>query len=520
MNLPRFVARTGARWLAVACSLGGAELAAQEQPSPDSMAPGAAVRAHIEQLLDEFDELFAKADVAGYLAKFEADHEGALAMFGEHLAHLSQCTKSTHRESRVVTGPTTVGERLLLRLRHVVHWPAPAGDGEPREPFVEDSYLVVRRADDGGVVPTFAIEMPAETRCVRDGKFRCPPCNYEIGGVDGWLCVPLRRERALTFESATFYLLGTDVACDLSVLVEADPVPAKAAAQRMVHAFAKVEPGAEIALPEQWLPPTHEASPPAGLDGCRVEVRLPNDQPQRGGGRAIFHVLTFGGLQHLLLVRGSKQSLQQHATKVDALASSYMLLEDDCDAAKLALQALRHHLGGVLDGATYRNERYDVVLRGPDGWRAEQRVGGAAFRVRWQAPDGSALWLCALRVPVGMSAWSTEAADVLLRRMCEQKQLAPVDGGDASQQDGEQDGAWRPVAGDAKQQPGASPNPNGGMRKTVQLRHQAHDDPAAPPRRVLHVQLHHDLLLLVDGYGSSDDSRRAIERAIESLRRD
>ena len=454
-------------------------------------------RAGIERLLHELDDLFQRGDIAGYLARFEPDEPGSLAMRGRHLRRLIQLGRVRRRASTIVQGPHTIGERSLVRVRHVMHFPGRTDIAEGG--LVEDSYLAVRCDGADTVVPTFAIEVPPATRCVEGGRLRCPPCNYEIGGVDGFLCVPLRRSRTLALEAASFYLLGTDVVCDVSVRVDARQTPAAEVAQQLAGAFHRIEPDARIGVPDRWRPPMHAASPPPGMDSARLVVEVPSADGRESGCRTIFHVVTFGGLQHLLLLRGRASSLARHRDRVEALFQSYMLLELDCSEAQAAARPLRHHTGGVLDGTTYRNELFDVEMHGPDGWHAEQRVGGAAFRVRWTGPKHGQLWLSGLRVPDGVPAWNRRLADRWIAHHLRKHGLAIDD-------DAEDDGGWHEQA-------------DGSLTRTCVVLQEHPERPDSPARRVLHLALRPDLLLLADGYARTDRQERALRAAIATLRR-
>ena len=49
---------------------------------------------------------------------------------------------------------------------------------------------------------------------------------------------------------------------------------------------------------------------------------------------------------------------------------------------------------------------------------------------------------------------------------------------------------------------------------------QAHPDrPDSPRRRVVHVQLHNDLLLVVDGFGGTEADEQAVRATIRTLKR-
>ncbi|MGC6487191.1 MAG: hypothetical protein ACON4Z_06080 [Planctomycetota bacterium] len=464
-------------------------------------AAGQATTEDVRALLERLDDRFERGDVRGYVAAFDPDNRGAVAMMQRRIERQIAASRSRERTSTVLVGPTSIGRRTMFRVRHDIQLVSRAG---VRRSFVEDTYLTLR-ADGERLTPTFAVEMLPEMDCVQSDKFKCPACNYEIGGVDGFLCVPLRSERSLALESASFYLIGTDVVCDVHVQVQSRPQKAQLAARQLADAFAELAPAAEVGLVTGWVPPVHADAPPAGLDSAQVVVKLRGDS--EAGDRAVFHVVTFGGLQHVLLTRGSADALDAADASLAALYASYSLIERDRDVAEAAALPLRHHLGSSFDGVRYDNARYGVTFAGPAGWRPEHRVGGARFRARWSAPDGSQLWLNGYGVPTGMEAWTRRDADRWIDHRFRERGLLPA----AAQPDGVET-AWHEGA-------------DGALERSIVLeQRQARSEtdrrsPAAPRRRILHVQLYDDLLLIVDGYGASETSERAALDALASLRR-
>jgi hypothetical protein len=197
------------------------------------------------------------------------------------------------------------------------------------------------------------------------------------------------------------------------------------------------------------------------MQGALVAIELPQDFGGDGG-RAVFHVVTFGGLQHLLLVRGSARALRERTDAVDELLRSYRLLETDLHAATTTASALAHHTGGEVDGATYRNRRHRVELAGAPGWRPVMLAGGAALRVVWSSPHGSRLWLTGYEVvPPGMSRWCRATATRWVEQQCERRglELAAGAAGTTSWADDEECGGatrvllGRPRAGEPRREP-------------------------------------------------------------------
>jgi hypothetical protein len=287
------------------------------------------------------------------------------------------------------------------------------------------------------------------------------------------------------------------------VQVEAEPRPARAVALQLATALQELEPTVVVGPPDAWLPPSHAAWPPPALDGARIAVELPQDTPESGGCRTVFHVVTFGGLQHVLLARGSAAGLRAHRAEVDALLASYMLLEADCDLVEAASRPLRHHTGGELHDGHYRNTEFGLEMRGPASWKACQQVGGAAFRVVWTSPLGSRLWLIGLAVPPGLEAWDRETAERWLEHLCQKHGVVP-----------DEAGAPAGVPRDWVSAVDCDDD-----QRTLVLAPRAGADPASPSRRWLHVRLRPDLLVVIDAFGITTDDEAAVREAMTTLRR-
>ncbi|MEC7726921.1 MAG: hypothetical protein VYD05_15470 [Planctomycetota bacterium] len=475
------------RALAAAAIVGGALLGAPSLRAQAAAPP-------VEGLLRALDDRFVRGDVAGYLGRFDADHPGALAVLGRSLQEQVAASRARKRTSSVVAGPVMIGDRALYRVRSAVELVRP--DGAIRR-TVEDAFLATR--DDG--TPTFAVATPASSAPPAARRLESLPCNYAVGGVDGFLCVPLRRQQSLALDAASFYLVGTDVACDVHVQVQRSPTDARRAARELAEAFARLEPTAEVGLATAWRPPRYRLLAPADLDSARVIVQVRRPNHPDGDEQVIFHVVHIGGVQHVLLTRGSAAALAAQARPLDAWYESYALLERDRASDAALDQTLRDHLGSVLQDGRYQNLRFGVSFVGPDGWRAEHRGGGARFRVRWQDAGGSQLWLVGYGLPAGVDAWTQAAVDRWVAHLLRARGLRALTEQPAGVVD-----AWRPLGDRA-------------VERTMTLRVLTPSDPTAPRRRVLHLQLHDDLLLILDGVCATSAAEQAILDARSSLRR-
>ncbi len=509
----RLLSWAGVRRLLVAALLPGATIVglAAQSPAPAGADPKAAAGRlpaasqapdlgadDIRAVLQHLDDCFGRGDTFAYLETFVPDHPGAHAVMARELSRAAAMARRECK-STIVGEPRRLGPRTVVRIHQQLRLENTLGEVAA---YDSHAMLALRRDASGRPVPTLLVEFPATTRQELDAGLRCPACNYEIGGAAGWLCVPQRGDRASALEAASFYLLGTDLACDVSVRIDADAPDAVPLAERLAAALAELEPKARLGAASPWLPPAHRQDPPRGLGGARLEVEVADAAGVADAGRAVFHVLTFGGLQHLLLVRGSQRSLAEHAADVDALLASYRLLERDCDLALAAARPLHHHTGGTLDDGRYDNRLHHVVMRGPAGWKGQLRCGGAAFRVSWQSLDGARLWLTGLSVPPGMQQWTSTTADRYLRQLCRQQGLEPPPAAEPG-----------PGATDWIELAGCSTR-----TRTICCRSAAAaTDPAAPALRWIHLQVHGDLLLIADGYAPTTADEVALRSAFETL---
>lgn len=506
-SLPRLLAALA---VGIACPT---EATTQEQPTAHADAPVAPVATAvdtrgIEAILVQLDDAFQRGDVTAYCSMFLPDHPGVHGIQKQRLEDLVAATPARRRTSTVQGEPRTVGQRTVARVRAKV-WLGESPQGRTRAEFVEDSLLALLLTSDGRIQPTFCVEIPTDWNWSRRNGVRCPPCNYEIGGVAGWLCVPVRGDRANAMEAASFYLLGTDIACDVSVTVDPSPVPAATLVADLGRSLQSLAGGAQLQPAEPWLPPAFVASPPKAVDAARLTIDLPPDGRAEHGGRAWLHVVTIASLQHILLMRGSAASLHAEEAAVRALLGSYRLLQIDGDDTKIATEARLHHCGGQFEGRTYRNDLYRVQMNGPDGWSTQHRAGGAAFRARWNSAAGSSLWLSGHPVPPGMPQWCRETADAWLRDLCAQQGLRITAG----------------PGGDSGWQDEPSPGTSTAAVRTVLLtpltkgRGPAETPDDAVPIRVLRLHLEADLLLLADGLGVTPADQVAVRAALTTLRR-
>ena len=464
--------------------------------------------AAIQRLVADLDAAFNRRDVTAYLAPFAPDHPSAHAMLRLQLERLFAGKLPLRRTTTVEGGPRRVGPRTVVRLRHETVAAPP--DSEPSAPFVTGELLVLRR-DGERAVPTLAVEVPSQYGCDED-RFRCPACNFEIGNSPGWLLAPLAGDRAQAIDAASFYLVGTDVACDVSVRIDPEQPPALALAQRLAALLRENEPTARPGAALAWQPPAYRDDPVPHLGGAQLEVDLPRDDGVRVGRVRLF-VVTYGGLQHIALVRGSKRALAEYDAAVKALLASYRLVDRSSEVATATTLPLRAHTGGELAGTTYRNHKFGLEFLGPTGWQAQLRCGGTAFRVAWTSPSGSRLWLVGYTPPVGLRQWCRVSAERWLTQLCANADLelaSPGATGGANAGSGTAPGAandpWQQRAG-------------GSLYRLVTATARHPGEPGTPQRRLLQIDLAPDLLVVADGFAVTEADEAALRDAFASLLR-
>jgi hypothetical protein len=464
-----------------------AAIAAVAANTACGQATGAAIR--VEEVLRELDALYVRGDAAGYVARFLPGHGEAMAQRERQLAQAFAASRSRQRTSTVLGQPRQLGGHTIVRARYAIALQCADGAAVPGVAFEEECLLALRADGRGRLQPAFEVETTPAPGCVQEDRFRCEACNYEVGGVDGWLCVPLRADRANALEAVIFLRLGSDLVCDVAVQVDPDASPPETVALDLASVL-QPRASATTRQPQAWLPPAHAEMPPAGLRGARLELATGD------GARVAIHVVAFGGLQHLLLLRGREASFAREAAAVAALLGSYRLLERDRDLALAAAEPLRHHAGGTLHGNAYENHRFGVTCDGEPGWTAAQRTGGAAFRVVWTSPAGSRFWLTGHAVPPGMARWCRATADRWLARLCEQ------------------------VAVELRaDDPGCSDWHEEACGALTRVLHGAPRAGAAAPARWLRLLLYDDLLLIADGAAAVADDEPAVRRLLAAVRR-
>lgn len=452
----------------------GPETAGAAPWAPVADAPN---RAALERAVQRLDALLAAADFAAVGRQFEPDHPAAHRLF---LAEVE----------RAGGGPgtsTLVGEARQLPNRIAAVFERPLRNGRTARTVVS---AALTPGDAGPrAVPTFAAVLPigSDPDLVLRGAFRCPPCNFELQGAAGWLCVPQLPCRAQAIEGATFYLTGTDLACDVSVRAPAaGETPAQTAQTLFERLLAT---GSGFAPPGPWLPPAHRERPPVALLGAAFDVR------QADGLRSWGAVVQSGGLQQVFLAQANTAARAWPEAALADLLAGYRLLRTDCGAVEVATDSLRHHTGSTLVGTSFRNDKLGIALDGPPGWRPQLRCTTMAVRAVWTSESGSRLWLGLHPTPDGLDRWCSASADRWLDQLLASAglQLAP---GTTS--------AWR------------EDRQFGGQVRDLECR-SASSDPHRPPQRLLRAYRRDDVLVVLDAIPAVADDLPLLRGALSAL---
>lgn len=440
-------------------------------------------RAGVEKVLAAMDDAFARGDAEGLLATFAPDHPGAQDAFSRRMRDLL-AHAPLRAKSAIVGEPRVVGDRTVALVRREVLRDAAT------MPLISHFYIAFRDAA-AEPVPTFAVEIPTVPgNHVANERFTCPPCNYRVGGAPGWLCVPHCSQQSESMETVSFYLLGTDVAVDVSIKIAETPTTAAAMAKKYADALATSVEGARAGAVEPWTPASLAKVPPR-FDSARVTVSLPFEDAV-----VIFHVAALGTLHHLLALRGSAAGIAANRARVDALLATYELTEPDADLALASARALLHH-SGELSGDRFVHARRGVEVRGPAGWKGAVHAGGFAFQVVWTSPDGAAVLRCTGYLPpAGLPRWRRAEAERWLADMQWQKGFDAVAEGDWQADDG---GSFA-------------------VRTFTCTARGGDASKDAGKRRLLRLCLRDDLVVVFSGHAKSEEHVRALHDAMGSLR--
>jgi len=461
---------------------------------------GDATRAQIdvqrcEALLQSLDELYNAGRAEPYLARFAAEQPMLHALHARQVRtrfdRARSADKDIIRHTRLRLTPRLIGQNTLMAVSYRTSWSDGVGT-----PLSEHGFLVAREYD-GEMVPVIAIEAPA-TADVAVGAVVCPPCNYEVGPAAGWLCVPISRPRSNAMEAATFLLLGTDVAVEVSVQVAATEQPAARVIDRVVGQLLQHVPDASRPMTEPWLPSSLGDRRPAGFSGARVVVDLPDGQ------RTVVYGSVLGTLHHLLLLRGARTAQRRHRPAIQRLLQSYRLVATDQQLAEQAARSLSHHAGGSLtESGGFVSSQHDLVADAPSGWQPALRCAGCVFQVRWDCPRGTGrVWLSAHRPPAGNAHWSPVLADHWLEQFVDRlRQSDPGASIEATP-----DSGWS-AADDTGER----------LRELVLTGGAAPG--ATAQRRQLRLLLRQDLFIVADGYVRRGQDPAAMLAALDSVRR-
>lgn len=453
---------------------------------PAATGAGAVTAAAVASVLQRLDDCFDHRDADRYVETFAWDDPLQRELLHGHLRQLFAGAPLQRRSA--ATGEVhRIGRRSVVFVQRQYR-----RDPQAAAADAADAVWLALGERDGRTVPTAVFAAATSEAGDPQQPFRCPACNYQVGGVDGWLCVPGRPDRAETVENVTFALLGTDVRCDVDVGVGDQAVAAAALATGMADAMRQLLPPTRTGAVEPWLPPSLAAAPPPPVTGARLRLDLPD------GTAVLLHAVCLGALHHTLSVRGAPAALAREATSIAALLSSYRMLQTDVDAATAAAMPIRVHQGSALQDGRYHNQLYHLRCDGPADWQADAKASGAAFSVAWRCPRQTGrMCLTGYLPPPSLAQWLPADADQWLDDLCRRADLRI---------DPEHQGEWcdddKPLL----------------LRQVVLLPRQSTAD--QPERRLLKLVLRPDLLVVLDGYTTAAGDEDALRRAFATLQFD
>ncbi|MEC7583619.1 MAG: hypothetical protein VYE77_04820 [Planctomycetota bacterium] len=454
-----------------------------------------------KQLLRNLDELHNAGELEEYLARFVAEQTLLHDVHARHLqarmAYAQSSNKALVRQSQLLSQPHSLGEHTILGVTYQTSWSDGSGS-----PMSEHGFLVVREAN-GQLVPVLAIETPPKIAATLGqannpsltGGLSCPPCNYQIGPAAGWLCVPVPHTRSHALDAATFLLLGTDIAIDLSVRIGPADETATVMVDRLLDKLLDHAPDGDKHMTQPWLPSSLKDRRPRGLTGAMAIADLPDDQ------RTVIYGTALGRLHHLLLLRGDREAQERHRATIDRLLGSFQLVGLDDPDTDHATRSLNHHSGGHLTkNGNFLSQQHQIRIDGPRGWHPTLRSAGCVFQVRWESPDHDGrLWFSGHRPPSTSNQWTRRLADRWVDRFVANIGQV-VEDSDWSDPDAHGQRGRELVLGRDER-----PTAETGMPMFTQRR--------------LRLLLRQDLFLIADGYVAPDEDPAPVLLALRSMRR-
>jgi len=470
---------------ALSCSLASTPPIAAQQVPTDS-------HHGLRSVLTRLDGLFDGGDVDAYLGAFQPDNPWAHAARQRRLQCLLSAEVRPTRVSRLVGEPRRIGDHTVVRVHHELRRSA---HGEEIA-WSEDTMLALRERADGGWLATLEVPIATPGHLQANDLFVCAACNFQIGGASGWLGVPMEPDWSHSLESVGFWLVGTDLVCEISVNVDGDAPSAERLAQRLAETMLTDIPESTTTPVTPWKPPGQDGPLPPHWTGARLEVSFPDELAADRSARAVLHVVASGPLQHILVARGSEAAMRQQAAALERLLHTYRLLKTNA-ATMAGLAPLLHHTGGRFEGTTYHNEIFYLRCSGPEGWTARHRCGGSAFHVQWNSRHGSSLEMIGHRRPPGVASWTPAKATKFVERLMESAHLTPC---------------LDPTQFTWKKDPAV-----GGMACCITCAPPVGAAGAGGKKRALHLVVRDDVLILFDARIAEAADEAAATAAMRSL---
>lgn len=436
----------------------------------DAQAPS---DAQVAALVAQLDGAFNDRDLEAYLAHFAPSHGETHAVFERWLTALLTGKARLERASTVQRvermGAYAIGE---------VHSSVGLA-GRPDGPSFDHVHLLVTRLSGAATEATLQVEVAPGHASI--GEFRCPACNYRMGGIDGWAVAFLSQDRTRCMEAINFYRLDSDVTVELSVHLADMAEPVSKTMASLCSDLRQARGDLEFDPAWDWTPPAH-CDDELGFDGAAT---IGTDAT----GTLELYVVVRGAMRFTLCVRGPQRVLASRRAEIDELLGTFELLDTTIGVDDMLVQAASMHTGGgVIEQGRYRNEKHRIAFDLPPGWDHVVRPGPFLFRMTLHCPEQrNRLWITAYRPP-GSSTWHRPLAERMVvdhvARMGLEQPTAPE---------------WRDTAG-------------GFALASWQI-------PGTAPRREIWALLADDLLMIVDGAIRDESTQEQMLQTVRSAAR-
>ena len=373
-------------------------------------------------------------------------------------------------------------------------------DGAPEQSTQRECYIAFEgRGDDARILVYDQVDPMAWDHLPDHitGVYSCPACNFRIGAdsLMDWLIVPSPTRISGCIEMISFYRPGEDVRLTLSVHRNDQHLPANDHLQKLATV---VLPEGERVDVEDWQPPQFSKHLPTGVMGAQCTVITDGGDTHQ---RRYLISRQLGAatgphdeISYLMTVHGDPTALDTLMSDIDTWIMSFQFVDPELAPDQVGHTAHAAHTGGHLnDEGRYENARFGLAVQGPYGWRGSVAGGCCLFGVTFSCPEEANF--------VHVAAYEALPGELEHRRAAAEQQVL-----DALKEAGRRvvtDSGWLP--------------PTDGHSALAIRKIESHA--ADQPKRLDHVMVFDDLLVVVDGLVHHDAAARAMQAVIESLER-